>query len=229
MLLLGLDLETTGLNPNSDQIIEVGAVVWDTDRNAPVDILNDLIDIGELQVPVEITQITGIATQDLLNFGKEEEEVLGKLLELMDKCDYVVAHNGNNFDKKFLEEAFAKYGMNNDKEWIDTLYDVPYSDDIKTRKLTYLAAEHRFLNPYAHRAIFDVMAMFKVLENYNIDEVIQLSKSPTIKVQAKVSYDDREKAKQAGFRWDAPNRAWVKEMKEVHLQQSSFPFECVTL
>ncbi len=35
---------------------------------------------------------------------------------------------------------------------------------------------------------------------------------PRKKVAALVSYDDREKAKAAGFAWDGPSKTWWREM-----------------
>ncbi|MFK8139296.1 MAG: exonuclease domain-containing protein [Bdellovibrionales bacterium] len=225
MLLLGLDLETTGLSWEFDRIIEIGAVVWDTDESRPVAIQSELVNIGEQSLPKIISDLTGIFDKDLAKFGISEKQALLSTINLAEHCDYVVAHNGNSFDKKFLDKALESHGLELSLPWIDTMHDVPYSDGIKTRKLSYLATEHAFLNPYSHRACFDVLTMFKVLENYDINEVVELSKSPTVKVQAVVSYDDRNKAKEAGFRWDSSNRAWVKEMKEVHLQTMKLPFE----
>ena len=45
MYLLGIDLETTGLDPLSSEIIEVGYVVWDTVTLSPVDLGSRLIKI----------------------------------------------------------------------------------------------------------------------------------------------------------------------------------------
>ena len=35
MYLLGIDLETTGINPSSD-MIEIGYMIWDTELSCPV-------------------------------------------------------------------------------------------------------------------------------------------------------------------------------------------------
>ena len=36
MYLLGIDLETTGIDPSSSDIIEIGYMVWDTNFSHPV-------------------------------------------------------------------------------------------------------------------------------------------------------------------------------------------------
>ena len=43
MLILGVDFETTGLDTQKDSIIEVGAVLWDTQRKMPLQIYSDLM------------------------------------------------------------------------------------------------------------------------------------------------------------------------------------------
>lgn len=224
MYVLGVDLETTGLSSERDQIIEVGAVVWDTRQNKPVTMMNRLINIGPRQLEEEIIELTGIEQKHLREFGVSELTALNELIELSEQCKYVVAHNGPQFDKVFLERAMGRYDLSMDLPWIDTLHDVPYRDDVKTRKLTYLATEHKFLNPFSHRALFDVLTMMEVVSKYDWDEVVELSKSPTVRVQAIVSYDERSKAKEAGFRWDAPNKVWIKDMKQIQLETTNFPF-----
>jgi oligoribonuclease (3'-5' exoribonuclease) len=36
MKLLGIDLETTGLDVTKDRIIEIGMVLWETDTQTPI-------------------------------------------------------------------------------------------------------------------------------------------------------------------------------------------------
>ena len=224
MYVLGIDLETTGLSPERDQMIELGAVVWDTRLNKPVSMMNRLIHIGPRQLDEEIIALTGIEQKHLREFGVSELNALQEMIEMARHCKYFVAHNGPQFDKIFIERAMARYDLQLDMPWIDTLHDVPYRDDVKTRKLSYLATEHKFLNPFSHRALFDVLTMMEVVSRYDWNEVIELSKSPTVRVQAIVSYDERNKAKEAGFRWDAPNKVWIKDMKQVQLESTNFPF-----
>ena len=44
MLLLGIDLETDGLDPKVNNILEVGAVLYDWDTKTPVQMLSEFID-----------------------------------------------------------------------------------------------------------------------------------------------------------------------------------------
>ncbi len=166
MLLLGLDLETTGLDIGSSEIIEIGAVLWDWSRKIPLKINSDLVQC-EKPVPPEISALTGIEDQQLRDWGLPLNEALARLHDLSLAADYVVAHNGNGFDRLFLERVWLHHPQTKfQKKWIDTLTDLPLGSKINTRKLGYLAAEHGFLNPFSHRAVFDVLTMLKVMSHY---------------------------------------------------------------
>lgn len=223
MFILGIDLETTGLDPKTDKIIEVGAVVWDTKEKKPLRMLSELVQVEQKLEP-EIVRITGITDSDLEAFGLSLEVVLQRLADLTRYCDYVVAHNGRAFDKLFLDRDLAAHGLAIDLPWIDTLHDVPYDDHINTRNLTHLCADHQFLNPFCHRAVFDVLSMLKVMSQYSFEHVEDLYKSPQRRLIAKVSYDERELAKKAGFRWDPSQKCWYRDVKECQISQFSFTF-----
>lgn len=226
MLILGLDLETSGLDWQKDQIIEVGAVLWDTESQSPKKIVNELIYYDNLDLPQEVQNITGIKSSDLKEYGVPLSDVLKSVSKLESKAEFLVGHNAVNFDSLFLNQAFEAYQMPKlKKPWIDTLTDVPYQQEIKTRKLTYLASEHGFVNPFSHRALFDVLTMLKLLAHYSIEEIVVLQNSPLVKVLAHVSYDDRDKARRLGFRWDPQQRHWYTEVKEAMLPRLDYPFE----
>lgn len=225
MRILGLDVETTGLDVNSCEIIELGAVLWDTDRKAPLVTLSELVQLPpEQSVPDEITKITGITSSDLEEFGQPKKEVLTQLLKLVEQADYIMAHNAP-FDRSFVEKSLNEFSDELDiknsleKTWLDTILDVPYPETIGSKKLNYLAAEHGFLNHYSHRAVFDVLTMLKIASHYDIEEIIALNSSPSLTVRAVVSFEEKDKAKAKGYRWDPKNRLWIKNLKEMHLDQ----------
>jgi DNA polymerase III epsilon subunit-like protein len=222
MRLLGLDLETTGFDFKNDYITEIGAVLWDTETQRPERIMSNLVLNEETpQLTDEIVQITGI-TQSMLEAHGEPFELVYRrdLMHIAEEADYVVAHNAIGFDKPFLTEECNKFGTSMlPHHWIDTSVDVPYPDRVKTRKLVHLAAEHGFLNPFAHRAVFDVLTMMKVLSQYNIEDVVRLSKEPAVTLQALVSYDNRTLASARGYRWKADTKQWLKNLKESQVEK----------
>lgn len=237
MILAGIDLETTGFDVESDHIIEIGVVFWDWEKQKPVDIYNELLK-GETypQLPQEITKVTGITQEDLDNYGIHPVDAYMDILPMLRQADYIVAHNGNEFDRPFFEKFGARYCQINKEElalppWIDTMLDVPYPDECKSRKLGYLAADHGFLNPFPHRAFADVLTMLKILSNYNIEQVVKSATSKTYYLQAvceKPWVDKRPKgeketdlAKARGYRWDGDKKIWVKAVKEYDFDQET--------
>jgi DNA polymerase III subunit epsilon len=215
MKILGLDFETTGLSWKEDRIIEVGAVLYDWDTETPLCLLSQLVD-PKRPIPEEISKLTGITDALIASYAKPENDVLDSLLCLMGQADYVMAHNGSEFDKLFFDALMARLRPGTttyDKPWLDTRYDIVFPESITTRNLRFLAAEHGFLNPFAHRAVFDVLTMLRVARQYPLESIIARAKEPNVCVQAIVSFDDKEKAKARGYYWFGPKKLWWRSMK----------------
>jgi DNA polymerase-3 subunit epsilon len=222
MLILGLDFETTFLSPvdvSKLRITEIGAVLYDWDTKKPLEIMSKLIYSDEYpKSPPELVELTGITDEMLDLYGEIPPPQLRELNCLMAQADYVVAHNGNGFDKPIYEAECLRHNIVRvEKPWIDTRVDIQYPANIKSRKLTYLAAEHGFANPFQHRALFDVLTMMHILEKYDLDKVIALSKEDSYIVTANVSFQNKDKAKGRGYFWNAPDKLWQKEVKESTL------------
>lgn len=216
MILLGVDLEADGLDVNSAHILEYAFVMWSTTYQKPLRMWQ-----GYLKSPIpvsnEITEITGIRDADIEQFGESPEKLL-EVYEWIPRCDYIVAHNGLAYDKPLLE-SYVKRSLlpllpsAKNLNWIDTMFDLPYPKSIKTRQLGHLAADHGFVNPFAHRALFDVLTMLKIQAQYPLEEIVKNAESPLVEVVAMVSFETKDEAKKRGFYWDSPRKLWVKKMK----------------
>jgi DNA polymerase-3 subunit epsilon len=157
--------------------------------------------------------LTGLTDDILTEFGIHPGAGITKLLKLMEKADYIVAHNGNEFDKPLLEAECERYALKMPVlPWLDTKTDVPYPKRIKTTKLSYLCAEHGFANAGAHRALFDSQAMLRIL--------------------SKVSFADKHLARDRGYYWNPDAKKWWKSMKasaaQIEKQEAGFEVELQT-
>ncbi len=111
MNFLVIDLETTGLNPNTDEIIEIGAVkIID---GVITDTLQTLVKPLHT-VPDEIVALTGISNQMIADAPRLSEAV-ALLNHFADGEFYWVAHN-KNFESSFLNPL-----LNRPLAWIDTI------------------------------------------------------------------------------------------------------------
>lgn len=98
-----VDVETTGLDPSKDQLIEVAALKI-TDGNVS-DSYSTLINPG-VEISSFITKLTGITNQDLAT-APSPESVLPDLYNFLGE-DIIVGHNVN-FDINFLYDNFEHY------------------------------------------------------------------------------------------------------------------------
>jgi DNA polymerase-3 subunit epsilon len=102
-----LDLETTGLDPELHEIIEVGAIriVGDSVTQAGFSMLVK----PRKQIPKQITQITGITQAMVDEEGQELAEVMKLFLEFIGDLP-LVAFNAE-FDMGFLRNAALRNGF----------------------------------------------------------------------------------------------------------------------
>jgi DNA polymerase III epsilon subunit-like protein len=219
MIVLGFDTETTGLNVKEDRIIEVGAMLYDTETRSPLRIFNTFVR-PEPPLPEGYISPTGILGEDLTRHGVSLPDAFGEIQRMTVSMEpaIVIAHNGTNFDKPITLSELERHKIVGhglmDAHWIDSRLDLPFKKEPKSRSLTHLAADHGFLNPFEHRALFDVCTMMKLLDHYDFNEVYALSKIPLITIRACTDYAQRQLAKDARFNWDGEKKIWAKNIRE---------------
>ena len=158
------DIETTGLNPRNDNIIEIGAVKISNRRI--VDSFSTFVHIDR-NLPAKIIQLTSI-TDDMLKGHPEITEVLPLFIEFA-KDSVLVAHNAK-FDVGFMKEKANKY--------LNIAYDPPILDTLELSKALIKNVKNHKLNTLTkkldinllnhHRAVDDANAtaqLFIVLMN----------------------------------------------------------------
>ena len=110
------DIETTGLNSHTNEIIEIGAVKIKAGRI--VDRYSQLINPGR-PIPYHITEITSITDEQVANEPKIDE-VIGKFVDFVGDA-VLVAHNAP-FDMGFIKRDVKKYlNIDLQSSVIDTL------------------------------------------------------------------------------------------------------------
>lgn len=164
--------------------------------------------------------ITGLSRELLQRNGICPLQALNSFLHYVSRCDIIVGHNIRNFDLPLLTEELRRNQLPVEVTApnIDTRFDIPWPPHIETRKLLYLAAEYGIVNPMAHSARHDVDLTAALFYKFDFAEIYKRSQSPDIWIQAQVTYDTKELAKERKFSWDGGKKIWVKQIKELDLQ-----------
>ena len=110
-----VDIETTGIRPKWDRIIEIGAVKVRDGK--VVDTFSELINPG-IYIPERITQLTGISTE-MVQGKPGIEEILPGFIEFAED-DFLLGHNVR-FDYGFLKQNAINLNLQFDKSGLDTL------------------------------------------------------------------------------------------------------------
>lgn len=191
------DLETTGKDPNTARIVELGCIKIDLDGNQTEKryLVNPLIPI-----PPEATAIHGIT--DTMVAGAPKFIALSKgMLSFFAGCD-IGGYNSNEYDIPLLSEEFGRCGLE---------FPEPGTNFVDVYKLAKHVTPMDLASVYkrytgeelegAHGAIADVLAttkvLFKILELHfdkdtspaDIDKLLQGDKI-RVDIGGKLSYNE---------------------------------------
>lgn len=214
MILLGFDMETTGLDFQKDRPIEIGYILYSTAQKRCLESSGYLV---KTDVPISpfITKLTGITQSAVDKFGYESLDGLELLIDAIRTADAIVGQNVNRFDKRMLGAWGSRHGIAiPEKLWIDTRTDLP---GVESKSLSYMAADHGFLNLFPHGALTDVQTCLKIVSMYDIDVVAARAKEPTVVLKAHVGFENNSLAKARKFGWYDDKKGtkfWYKVVKQ---------------
>lgn len=148
------DLETTGLNVEKDEIIEVGAV-----KVVEGKLTEQFTCFVNIHRPLDafISELTGITEEMLIEQGYEKQPVVEEFLKFCEGYE-LLGHN-LLFDFKFMKTAAASFGLPFEKRGIDTLtLAKKFLPELPNKKLGSLCNYYGYENKQAHQAIHDARA-----------------------------------------------------------------------
>ncbi len=156
LTLIFFDLETTGLNPDSDEVIEIGAIK-----------VRDGNIIGKFHsfvrphrnIPSLVTNLTGITFEDVEN-APSPDDIRNKLEKFIGNYP-LIAHNVS-FDRIFLEKFMGK---RLDNEFFDTLeLSRIFFPHFSSHSLQNLVKTLSLKKEEAHRAVSDALMLYYLFE-----------------------------------------------------------------
>ena len=211
-----VDVETTGMDIDDDQVIELGMVVFEyaavSGRVGPVVARYDGLEDPGRPIPPESTRIHGIS--DAMVSGRRlDEAAIGTVLQ---DVSLVIAHNAG-FDRPFLEARLPLFSR---LPWACSIRDIHWKDHgYGSSALEFLAYRAGFFYD-AHRAMMDCLAVLAVLAQPlgatgqpALQALLERARQPAYQVAALRShFDTKDLLKARGYRWHAQDRVWVGEI-----------------
>ena len=155
-----IDLETTGVNPGTDRIVEIAIVKILTDGTKSVK--RKLIN-PEIPIPKGASDIHGI-TDEMVKDAPSFKQVAHELKQVLDGCDFA-GYNSNRFDIPLLMEEFLRaqvdFDMKNRK--LLDVQNIFHKMEPRTLSAAYKFYCSKVLEG-AHGAEADASATYEVLE-----------------------------------------------------------------
>ena len=211
-----IDVETTGLDHDKDQIIEIGLRTFKFNRETGEILCLGMFYSGfqdpGMSLSAEIIEVTGIT--DEMVAGQNID--WGEVDHILSACHIIIAHNAS-FDRPFIEKHSI---VACDKIWACSLKQVGWkAHGFPSQKLDILSIYHGFFAD-AHRALNDTDALIYLLsfssEKTKIPYLLELlnnARKDTLIIHAtNTKYEKKDLLKSRKYQWDDKNRNWWKEI-----------------
>ena len=216
-----IDLETTGLDPTKDEVIEVAAVKFRYDQNDTISGVSGIFQAFNQPsgpIPPEVTRLTGI-TDEMVAGCKIDDTALEAFVA---DAGIVIAHNAG-FDRKFAERFWPAFET---KNWACSATQIDWkAHGFGGAKLAYLLSEIGLFHN-AHRAIDDCHALLEVLAHPlpasagpALAVLLERARRRAFRIWAEnAPFELKDQLKKRGYRWsdgsDGSPRAWHIEVDE---------------
>jgi DNA polymerase-3 subunit epsilon len=223
--LLILDVETGGLDPATDPVVEIAAALFDVGTRSVLWSYGSLLpgDANDCSVingisPFMLEHVRAIAEanpgEEGFEPGWDPVDPIRRIIEVATAQPYarlVAAAHHAEFDRPFVERLFSgplhRVG-GGALPWICTERDIEWrAASAKSRVLAHLCADYGVPVMRRHRAAGDVAMLCALLaELADLDVQVARALKPRGIFRGLQRFEDNDLAKAAGFRWDADGK-----------------------
>lgn len=199
-----IDLETTGLNPKTDEIIEIGTLIvsfTNEDGFISLEFADNQLQQPNKPISEEITKITGITNEDVA--GKSIDWL--KIENELNTADLIICHNAS-FDRNFMELQTPEHFSN----LIQSKAFGCSSRGVKWSELGYEGAKLEYLNLKmgyfydGHRALVDCWATLNLFVQRKdaFDQLKAGVRQKEVLICAlNAAFDKKDELKKRHYRW----------------------------
>lgn len=219
-----IDVETTGLFHNEDEIIELALKVLLIEKRTGkiIRVVSEFESFNEPDKSIDdrITKLTGISSK-MVNGKKISWATVNENLK---DVDLIISHNAS-FDRPFVD-AYSEISQS--KLWACSIKDVDwFARGFTNVKQELLCLWHGFYFE-AHRAMNDVSALIHLLTHPSYDlerpliELIDNSKKESFNIWVtNFPYDaaKKDKIKSKGYNWNVPKKLWFKRVLLENIEE----------
>ena len=216
-----IDLETTGLDTTSDEVIELGLVKFAylaDDRVAHVVDTLGAFNEPIKPIPSEVTELTGIMAAMVAGHRIDPKAVA----EFISDAKIVIAHNAA-FDRPIAERYWSQF---KEMAWACSANQIEWrKEGFEGSRLAYLLAKTGYFHE-AHRAADDCRALLEILaaplpksQKPALAALLHQARRKTVRIWAEYApFELKDELKKRRYRWsdgsDGRPKAWYVDIDE---------------